>query len=74
MNRAGVHALTFRLAGHQDATEKYDFNVQADSQDVSVTLNPVKAAPVADPPRPSRPSRPGREKDNKDKEDIEIFE
>ena len=74
LNRSGVHQLTFRLAGHQDVTRKLDFSgVLADSQDVDVTLEPVKAA-TAEPSRPSRPSRPQPKEKEKEKDDISAFE
>ncbi len=74
LNRTGVHQLTFRLAGHQDVTRKLDFSgVLADSQEVNVTLERVKAA-TAEPSRPSRPSRPQPKEKEKEKDDISAFE
>ncbi|MFY0568003.1 serine/threonine protein kinase [Archangium lansingense] len=66
--RREVHELTFRLPKHQDVTRKLDFSgVMSDAQDVSVTLEPVKAAPVETRPS-SRPSK-------QDKDDsVPIFE
>lgn len=68
LRRNEPHALTFRLPKHQGVTRKLDFSgVMSDSQAVSVTLEPVKAAPAE--PRPSRPARQEKEKD-----DIAIWE
>ncbi|HZI08334.1 MAG TPA: serine/threonine-protein kinase [Archangium sp.] len=74
LRRDQMHELTFQLAGHQDLKRKLDFNgVLSDAETVSVTLEPVKSAPVAEPSRPSRPARQSRE--NKDKDDsVPIFE
>ncbi|MFE8598138.1 serine/threonine protein kinase [Archangium violaceum] len=72
LRRDEVHELTFQLAGHQELKRKLDFNgVVADAETVSVTLEPVKAEPVAEPSRPSRPTKQGR--DNKD-DSVPIFE
>ncbi|WNG58413.1 protein kinase [Archangium gephyra] len=72
LRRDEVHELTFQLAGHQDLKRKLDFNgVVADAETVSVTLEPVKAEPVAEPSRPSRPTKQSR--DNKD-DSVPIFE
>jgi serine/threonine-protein kinase len=74
LNRTGVHEFTFRLAGYQDAKRKLDFSgALADSQEVDVTLEPVKAA-ATEPSRPSRPSRPQPREKEKEKDDISAFE
>ena len=76
LSRAQVHQLTFQLAEHQEVKRKLNFSgVVADSQEVNVTLEPVKAA-ATEPSRPSRPSRPQpREKEKeKEKDDISAFE
>jgi serine/threonine-protein kinase len=71
LNRTGVHEFTFRLAGYQEAKRKLDFSgALADTQEVDVTLEPVKAA--TEPSRPSRPSRP--QPKEKEKDDISAFE
>ncbi|QRN93290.1 serine/threonine protein kinase [Archangium violaceum] len=71
LRRDEVHELTFRLADHQDVKRKLDFTgVMSDSQEVSVSLEPVKTAPSE--PRPSRPARPAKEKDKDDS--VPIFE
>ncbi|WP_257446856.1 serine/threonine protein kinase [Archangium lipolyticum] len=71
LRRDEVHELTFRLAEHQDARRKLDFNgVMSDSQEVSVSLEPVKTAPAE--PRPSRSVKPAKEKDRDDS--VPIFE
>ncbi|HZH16447.1 MAG TPA: serine/threonine-protein kinase [Archangium sp.] len=74
LRRDQMHELTFQLAGHQDLKRKLDFNgVLSDAETVSVRLEPVKSAPVAEPSRPSRPAKQSR--DNKDKDDsVPIFE
>lgn len=70
MRRNERHELTFRLAEHQDVKRKLDFSgVVADAQEVSVTLEPVKAAP-AEPSRPSRSAKQGKDKDDS----VPIFE
>ncbi|WP_375765333.1 protein kinase [Archangium gephyra] len=72
--RDEMQELTFQLAGHQDQKRKLDFNgVLSDAETVSVTLEPVKTEPVAEPARPSRPAKQSR--DTKDKDDsVPIFE
>jgi serine/threonine-protein kinase len=72
LNRAQVHQLTFQLAEHQEVKRKLNFSgVVADSQEVSVTLEPVKAA-ASEPSR--RPSRPQPREKEKEKDDISAFE
>ncbi|WP_075207445.1 serine/threonine protein kinase [Archangium violaceum] len=72
LRRDEVHELTFQLAGHQDLKRKLDFNgVLADAETVSVTLEPEKVEPVAEPSRPSRPAKQSR--DNRD-DSVPIFE
>jgi eukaryotic-like serine/threonine-protein kinase len=71
LRRDEVHELTFQLAGHQDVKRKLDFNgVVSDAETVSVTLEPVKAEPVAEPSRPSRPAKQSKDKDDS----VPIFE
>jgi serine/threonine-protein kinase len=71
LRRDEVHELTFQLAGHQDLKRKLDFNgVLSDAEAVSVTLEAVKSAPVAEPSRPSRPAKPSKERDDS----VPIFE
>ncbi|AKJ04347.1 serine/threonine-protein kinase [Archangium gephyra] len=73
LRRDEVHELTFQLAGHQDVKRKLDFNgVVSDAETVSVTLEPVKAEPVAEPSRPSRPAKQGKDKEKDDS--VPIFE
>jgi serine/threonine-protein kinase len=68
--REQVRELTFRMAQHADTKLKLDFTgVVSDSQDVSVTMAPLRAA--AEPSRPSRPSKPT--KDTRD-DSVPIFE
>ena len=70
--RRDVHELIFRLPAHQDLKRKLDFNgVMSDSQEVSVVLEPVKAAP-AEPSRSSRPAKQGKSKSKGDA--VPIFE
>jgi eukaryotic-like serine/threonine-protein kinase len=72
LRRNELHELTFQLPEHQALKHKLDFSgVVADSQDVSVTLEPVKAAP-SESSRPSRPSKQGKDKDKDDS--VPIFE
>ena len=74
LSRAEVHQLTFQLAEHREVKRKLDFSgVVADSQEVNVTLEPVKAA-TAEPSRPSRPSRAQPKEKEKEKDDISAFE
>jgi serine/threonine-protein kinase len=57
LRRDEIHELTFRLPGHRDAQRKLDFTgVMSDSQEVSVSLEPMKTAPAE--PRSSRPAKP----------------
>jgi serine/threonine protein kinase len=71
LRRNELHELTFQLPEHQVLKHKLDFSgVVADSQDVSVTLEPVKAAPAEPSSRPSRPSKQGKDKDDS----VPIFE
>ncbi len=74
LRRDEPHELTFRLADHQTVKRKLDFKgVLSDSEEVNVTLEPVKAAPAVEPSRPSRPAKQGKEKDDKD-DSVPIFE
>jgi len=73
LHRDELHELTFQLPEHQVLKHKLDFSgVVADSQDVSVTLEPVKAAQAEPSSRPSRPSKQGKDKDKDDA--VPIFE
>jgi serine/threonine-protein kinase len=72
LRRDQLHELTFRLAAHQTVKRKLDLQgVMSDSEEVNVTLEPVKAAPAPEPSRPSRPAKQG--KDDKD-DSVPIFE
>ncbi|WP_233261249.1 serine/threonine-protein kinase [Vitiosangium sp. GDMCC 1.1324] len=71
LRRNEIHELTFRLSEHQDLKRKLDFNgVLADSQEVSVTLEPAKTAPAEPSSRPSRAAKQGKDKDDS----VPIFE
>jgi serine/threonine-protein kinase len=71
LRRNELHELTFQLSEHQVLKHKLDFSgVVADSQDVSVALEPVKAAPTEPSSRPSRPAKQGKDKDDS----VPIFE
>jgi eukaryotic-like serine/threonine-protein kinase len=74
LRRNEAHELTFRLAAHQEVKRKLDFTgVLTDTQEVSVTLEPVKPTPTVDAsPRPSRPAKP--QVKDKEKDDIAVFE
>ncbi|WP_239014215.1 serine/threonine protein kinase [Archangium violaceum] len=74
LRRNELHELTFRLANHEDVKRKLDFSgVPSDApQEVSVTLEPVKSAPVEPSSRTSRPARPGKEREKDDS--VPIFE
>ncbi|WP_370644249.1 protein kinase [Myxococcus sp. RHSTA-1-4] len=64
--RDKTHELTFELAGHQKVTRTLDFSLMAgDTQNVDVTLEPVRAA------APSRPAKPQKQGGG---QDISIFE
>ena len=74
LSRAQVHELTFQLSEHQEVKRKLNFSgVVADSQEVSVTLEPVKSAATEPSRRPSRPQPREKEKE-KEKDDISAFE
>jgi len=74
LSRAQVHELTFQLSEHQEVKRKLNFSgVVADSQEVSVTLEPVKSATTEPSRRPSRPQPREKEKE-KEKDDISAFE
>lgn len=69
LSRDKVHNLMFRKAGYVDAEKTYDLSrLAADTQTVSVKLEPVKPADTGS--RPTRPTRPTRPKDD----DITVFE
>ena len=74
LSRNAVHELTFRLAGHQDVTQKLKFSdALADPQEVNVKLEPRKVA--VEPTQPSRPAaRPAPKEKEKEKDDISVFE
>ena len=70
LRRNEARQFTFRLAGHQDERRKVDFTGElSESQEVSVQLAPVKAAP----PPTSRPTRPAKTSPEKD-DDVPVFE
>jgi len=74
LSRAQVHELTFQLSEHQEVKRKLNFSgVVADSQEVSVTLEPLKSAATEPSRRPSRPQPREKEKE-KEKDDISAFE
>ncbi|OJH39049.1 protein kinase [Cystobacter ferrugineus] len=69
--RGQVRELTFRMAQHEESKLKLDFTgVVSDSQDVSVTMTPLKAA-AAEPARPTRAARPSKETRD---DSVPIFE
>ncbi|WP_051256598.1 serine/threonine protein kinase [Cystobacter fuscus] len=69
--RGQVRELTFRMAQYEERKLKLDFTgVVSDSQDVSVTMTPVKAAAV-EPARPTRAARSGKETRD---DSVPIFE
>jgi serine/threonine-protein kinase len=69
--RSQVHELTFRMAQYEEHKLKLDFTgVVSDSQDVSVTMTPLKAAAV-EPARPTRAAKPSRETRD---DSVPIFE
>ena len=72
LRRDEPHELTFRLANHQTVKRKLDFKGElSDSQEVNVTLEPVKAAPAPEPSRPARPVKPSKEEKD---DSVPIFE
>jgi serine/threonine-protein kinase len=74
LSRAQVHELTFQLSEYQEVKRKLNFSgVVADSQEVSITLEPVKSAATEPSRRPSRPQPREKEKE-KEKDDISAFE
>jgi serine/threonine-protein kinase len=75
LRRDQLHELTFRLADHQTVKRKLDLHgVLSDSEEVSVTLEPVKAAATSEPSRPSRPAKQGKDKDDNKDDSVPIFE
>ncbi|ATB38508.1 protein kinase [Cystobacter fuscus] len=69
--RTQVRELTFRMAQYEERKLKLDFTgIVSDSQDVSVTMTPLKAAAV----EPARPTRAAKSTKETRDDSVPIFE